>query len=206
MSKEKPWLPHLFSSTLNRPKSCLVCGEPLIHNNHPDVFSQRNEVSAALERPQEAIFDAQPKFPADGAARRLQPGGVESNRPTLTKRTCEPARSRFDLQNNPREDSAQPVNKPKVPESVIMKRSNRLQQRVLIDALAIFEERNQLRKDLWAQADPIKNLEMAREKMNRVEIMLEDDDGTTELVDDALDCINYMAFVIRKVTGMVPGE
>jgi hypothetical protein len=79
------------------------------------------------------------------------------------------------------------------------------QAEVLSKAFEIFKERNRVRKDLWARHDPLDHIRMVMEKAQRVEINIMDDAPNLEIaIDDALDGINFLAFIVRKLTGAVP--
>lgn len=92
-------------------------------------------------------------------------------------------------------------------ENDILSKSARQHANTLNDSLEIFIERNGIRKDLWARYGAEAHLAMAREKMLRVEINLEDGAPNIDVaIDDALDCINFMAFVVRRLRGDVPDE
>lgn len=82
----------------------------------------------------------------------------------------------------------------------------RQQLKVLRMAHQIFIARTSVRRDLWAQSDPIKHLEMAEEKLKRAKINYNESeilDGDV-LIDDLLDVINYVVFVIRRLMNLVP--
>lgn len=72
-------------------------------------------------------------------------------------------------------------------------------------ALAIFRERNRIRKDLWARHDVEDHIRMVKEKIERVEINLNDHAPDFDIaVDDALDAINFLGFIVRRLKGLTP--
>ena len=86
-----------------------------------------------------------------------------------------------------------------------MKVESLRQQAIVLDkALLIFEERNRIRGDLWRESGPQRNIDMAKQKLARLERSLELGNGKPideeAFLDDALDCINFTAFVIRHFT------
>jgi hypothetical protein len=94
-------------------------------------------------------------------------------------------------------------------------RSEVQQAKVFDKALKIFHERNATRGDLWARFDEHDAFHHMRSKVARVGAMLDvkanyDNDpertftGVDELIDDAIDLINYTAFLIRHLTDEKP--
>jgi hypothetical protein len=78
---------------------------------------------------------------------------------------------------------------------------------VLSRALEVFKERNRVRKDLWARHDPEDQIRMVIEKAERVRVNLADAAPDLDIaLDDAIDGINYFAFVIRLLTGETPDD
>lgn len=78
---------------------------------------------------------------------------------------------------------------------------------VLEAAFHIFESRNNVRGDLWAESPIDKQLEMAQEKIKRIIRNyhgLEEPIDVEVAIDDGLDAINFLAFAVRIMTGKVP--
>lgn len=78
---------------------------------------------------------------------------------------------------------------------------------VLLNALNIFQERNRIRGDLWAENSIQDHLRMVDEKLRRIKYNLngiEEPLDLDVLVDDALDAINFLVFAIREATGKKP--
>lgn len=92
--------------------------------------------------------------------------------------------------------------------------SHEQQASVLDRALAIFDERNRLRLDVWAQFDEDDALFHIKSKLARLEslsgqMFYKNDDregpGVREaFIDDALDIINYAVFAVRHAEGLKP--
>lgn len=96
--------------------------------------------------------------------------------------------------------------------------SEEMQGSIFDRALAKFDERNEVRRDLWAEFDEADALHHARSKVARLQAMIKtppwsdglDDEAISlvrpelreEFVDDALDLINYAAFAIRHAEGL----
>jgi hypothetical protein len=58
---------------------------------------------------------------------------------------------------------------------------------------------------MWARHDPEDHIRMVLEKAERVRINLADEAPDIDIaLDDAIDGINFFAFVIRNLTGRTP--
>lgn len=78
-------------------------------------------------------------------------------------------------------------------------------------AMRIFIEREESRGSLWAKYDEDDALSNMRTKFRRIEHYVEshqrfssDSRPHAELMDDALDLLNYTAFLLRHVLGWKP--
>lgn len=82
---------------------------------------------------------------------------------------------------------------------------------VFLRSLDIFRERTAKRGDHWKQFDSRDAVHHIRSKATRIDLLLEDPfreetagmskPEPADLIDDALDLINYCAFFVRHVTG-----
>jgi DNA polymerase III delta prime subunit len=95
------------------------------------------------------------------------------------------------------------------------KETNEQQMLVLLRAFDVFLERNEDRRDLWAEQDVRDALHNIRSKSLRLGRLYDDIVGLKSEsdrlllikekdLDEALDLINYCAFFIRLVIGWVP--
>lgn len=90
------------------------------------------------------------------------------------------------------------------------------QQREVFDkAIEIFLERQALYQNNWARFDEGDALHHMQSKLSRLEIMIDDLHGPEDIaigesllklaiLDNALDLINFTAFLIRHITGAKP--
>jgi hypothetical protein len=83
------------------------------------------------------------------------------------------------------------------------KATDRAQGEVLIEALEIFLERNAKRADLWKQFGWQDSALHLRSKALRIALALEKDldIDPEDVLDDAIDIINYAVFFVRNVRG-----
>lgn len=82
-----------------------------------------------------------------------------------------------------------------------------VQRVILMLSHQIFVERSRVRGDLWAGASVESHLNMAEEKLKRIRRNLhglEEPIDIDVLLDDALDTINFVVFLIREVLGLKP--
>lgn len=75
---------------------------------------------------------------------------------------------------------------------------NRHQLGVMLEALAIYQEREQVRNALWKKAGAEDCAHNLRHKSLRV-AHADEPDAMEAAIDDALDAVNYALFFIRNV-------
>lgn len=79
-----------------------------------------------------------------------------------------------------------------------------LQKEVMEDALRIYKQRERTRGGLWKDFGPEEDAMHMRSKAARVHaIIFNPSVPNNDALDDALDLINYAAFLVRKVRGEV---
>jgi hypothetical protein len=80
--------------------------------------------------------------------------------------------------------------------------TNRQQVMAMIMALTVFEERNALRGDLWAQFDLEDAAHHLRSKSARMQHLGRGGLNPPEALDDAIDAINFAVFCVRHILGL----
>lgn len=81
------------------------------------------------------------------------------------------------------------------------------QRAVMEESLRIFHDRSHVRGDLWARHEPLSQLRMIREKLDRIDAAMSmslDPTRRAAALDDAQDIINFAAFFIRLMKGETP--
>lgn len=99
----------------------------------------------------------------------------------------------------------------KIVDSDLLKSMNQ-QVAVMSAALSIYAERGETRGELWARFDPQDAFHHMRSKLARIATLLPPQGTplpypeplTSHLVDEGLDLINYVAFMLRHITGEKP--
>lgn len=62
----EPFSKHEFHPMQLTPVSCVVCGQPIEHENHKGKINPKNGISTALKRPEWKVYDDEPERPSCG--------------------------------------------------------------------------------------------------------------------------------------------